>query len=486
MSTSRNGWASSLQDASNELANANNRFAIRFLQTVEGDKPRANQIVSPFSIESALLMTMEGARGQTADQMGQALGLHESLKQKNTETPWNLTTIRHAMKKAHHGLYRSGTESDNPLRKQLESLRSEFANANAKAKELLQSGKYSEANAQSRKAQGLANEINQLGKSIDQYDLRIANSIWADESHPVLSEFRETLQEFYGAEVENVNFRGDAETQRGRINAWVSEHTEHKINDLIPPGMLTAMTRMVLANAVYFRGTWQEPFDEAQTSAKTFYNQGATASQVPTMSKLYKGGRYGAFNSDGTPFSTPRTLSDGASPDQGYPKDGFQVVELPYNGDDLSMLVVLPSRRDGLTALIRDLTAEQLERWESALQKRDVSVQIPKFKLEVNYNLKETLRKLGMNAPFTPGSANFSGISQEELVISDVLHKASIEVNEKGTEAAAATAVIMERTSAFLQPPFIPQFHADHPFLFLIRNRQTGMVLFLGKLESLA
>ncbi len=290
----------------------------------------------------------------------------------------------------------------------------------------------------------------------------------------------------YNAGIQNVDFKNAAEVQRALINQWVSDHTQQKINDLIPPGALNATTRMVLANAVYFKGTWQDPFEESQTETKDFFNWGKNKTQVAMMSKWCDTSRYTAFNSDGTPFTTPKTLPEGTSRSVGYPQDGVQVIELAYNGGELSMLVMLPTKRAGLAVLISSLSAEQIDQWESAMEVRDVEVNLPKFKLEVNYDLNEALTRQGMKAAFEADIADFTGIGEEGLFISNVLHKAFIEVNEKGTKAAVATSVMMAPSAAPARDiPFVPQFVADHPFLFLIRHHQTGLILLVGKVESL-
>ncbi len=483
MSMSRSGSANPAVK-NDALTLANNQFAIQFLQNIESFKPGENQIVSPFSIESALLMTMEGARGKTSEEMGTTLGLPKSLK-RGGGVPWDLTSIRNEMKAILEGFYRVDVSGDQKLRQRLANLRRELSQANDKANELMRAGKHQNASSVSRTANTLADQVNLLSKSVDRYELRIANSIWAEKTFPIEVDYKNTLNEFYGAAIENVDFKHAAETQRVRINKWVSEHTEKKINDLIQPGVLDSLTRMVLANAIYFRGTWQEPFTESQTKQKQFFNRGVAESQVATMSKYFESGRYAAFHGDGSEFATPTTLPEGASPDQGYPTDGFQAVELPYNGDDMSMLVLLPRQRDGLGKLISLLAADRIPAWDLALQARDFNIELPKFKLEVAYDLNETLKRQGINDAFNPNAADFSGISPEGIFISKVVHKAFVEVNEKGTEAAAATAVVMTRASAVRELPFVPNFFADHPFLFLIRNRHTGLILFLGKVETL-
>lgn len=474
------------QPLAGDLRPANNQFAIDFLQNIEAHQPGENQVVSPISIESALLMTMEGARHQTADQMGDALALPVKLKRPGQPSPWALAAIRNDMKALLRQLSHEDSAAEQKARTQLAGLRKELDKVNDQANQLMQAGKFAEANKLAQKSNALADQINQLASTIDQYELKIANGIWTETTYPIASEFAETIASDYQAAIQNVDFKKAADKQRLQINQWISKHTQQKINDLLPPGSIDAMTRMVLANAIYFRGTWQEPFNESQTEDKDFFNQGTNKVHVSMMSKWCSTSRYAAFNSDGSPFATPRMLAEGTAPSRGYPTDGFQVVELAYNGGDLSMFVVLPMQPTGLAALIGSLTSEQVDQWEQTLAVRNFELQLPRFKLEVTYDLNRALNQLGMKAAFDANSADFTGMGSEGLFISRVLHKAFIEVNEKGTEAAAATAVVMAVTAAPAREiPFNPQFIADHPFLFLIKHRPSGLTLFVGKVESL-
>ncbi len=467
------------------LAQLNNRFAIEMLKNLENLDAQKNQIVSPLSIESALLMTLEGARGRTASEMCKTLGFPATMQRTSHDSAWDLTAVRSEMKELNSRLHRANRTADKLTRGKLESLRQELAQSNTKANGLMRSGKYADASAVQRKSTELAKQINELAKTVDQYDLCIANSIWIANQFNVNPEYVGNLRQHYSTAVEIVDFSNTPDVQRERINQWVSVHTGQKIAQLLVPGTITAMTRMAVANAVYFRGVWAEPFDESQTTSSTFFAQGKTKVTVPTMSKYLESGRYAAFNHNGTLYATPRTERNGAPPGEGYPKDGLQVVELDYNGDEISMVVLLPSQHTGLAKLIQSMTFESLDRWLNQMDSRDVTIKLPKFKQETSYDLSEVLRRQGTIAAFDANAADFSGISSEGIYISKIAHKAIVEVNEQGTEAAAATAVIMNPTSAAIcDVPFIPEFRADHPFLFLIRNRNSGLILFLGKVES--
>ena len=481
-------WAMAISSPASDdnLIIANNRFALNFLQHIETDSPTSNQVFSPLSIESALLMTMEGAHGNTAAEMGSTLSLPTSLQLADSNNPWALAPIRKEMTAILSSFQRSDPNNDSRITKKLVAMRQELSQANERAGQLVREGKYQQSQTFSAKAQALADQINELAKSVDQYDLSIANSIWADNSLPVKRDFQNTLAQAYHAAIENVDFSGEPEIQRKRINDWVSNSTEQKIKDLLPVGVVTSQTRMVLANAVYFRGTWEDPFQESQTAPKPFFNLASHETLVPTMFKYCTSSRYGAFNSDGTLFDSPKTLPADASPTAGYPQNGCQVAELNYNGGELSMLILLPTDRNGLETLVQTLSAEKMESWAQSLEERDFQIELPKFKMEAKYDLKQSLTSMGMHDAFEPTAADFSAISPQGLFISEVLHKAFIEVNEKGTEAAAATAVVMNPTSARIEDiPFIPEVIANHPFAFLIRHRQSGLILFIGKVEQL-
>ncbi len=480
------GMADSPPNSDDNLTIANNRFALQFLQSIETAAHAENEVFSPISIESALLMTLEGAHENTAAEMGSTLCLPASLKTKDSRDPWALEPIRKEMTAILRSLQRSDSINESRTTEKLATLRQELEKTNRRAAQLAQQQKYNESQALSLKAMALADQINELAKSVDQYKLNIANSIWADNSLPVEHEFQNTLAQDYDAAIENVNFSGDPETQRTRINEWVSTATEQKIKELLSVGTVTSQTQMVLANAVYFHGTWEDPFQESQTTPKPFFNLGSNQTLVSTMFKYCTSSRYGAFTSDGKLFNSPSTLPEDAEPTAGYPQSGCQVVELNYNGGDLSMMILLPTNRNGLGSLIQTLSAERIESWANSLEKRDFRIELPKFKLEAKYDLKELLTSMGMHDAFQASAADFSAISPQGLFISEVIHKAFIEVNEKGTEAAAATAVVMAPTSAQIADiPFVPELIADHPFAFLIRHRHTGLILFVGKVEQL-
>ncbi len=285
-----------------------------------------------------------------------------------------------------------------------------------------------------------------------------ANSLWPDKASTFLPAFLDLCRKHYGAEITPQDFRGAPEAARKTINDWVSERTGGRIQNLLPPGVIDALTRMVLVNAIYFKGDWAVRFDPAKTEAAKFFAAGGER-DVQMMH------RRGSIR-----YATTDTL---------------HLVELPYAGNDLSMLVLLPREREGLPALEAGLTADKLTGWTKALRPRDVKLWLPRFKMEAQFSLKATLSAMGMADAFDMKKADFSGMNGgKDLFIGAVVHKAFVEVNEAGTEAAAATAVVMQTRSAVRPVDEPAEFRADHPFLFFLRDMRTGAILFAGRLSD--
>lgn len=280
--------------------------------------------------------------------------------------------------------------------------------------------------------------------------LMIANSLWPQIDYSFLQEFISLTTEHYGAGINPVDY-SDAEAARKKINKWVAENTEDMILDLIPPRLIDQLTTLVLVNAIYFKGNWADQFDQDLSEEAIFWVTAENGIEVPMMNQKHE-------------FGYTET-------------ENVQVLELPYEGGDLSMVVLLPKAIDGLTDLENTLTTENLESWTNNIWEQEVLVSLPRFKVSGEFMLGGTLSSMGMTDAFGSG-ADFSGMDGSTgLAISEVVHKAFIEVNEEGTEAAAATAVVMARSI----PPPPPTFRADHPFVFLIRENDTGSVLFLGR-----
>jgi serpin B len=275
-----------------------------------------------------------------------------------------------------------------------------------------------------------------------------------------LKEYLILTKKYYGVTITPLDYRQAVEKARKIINQWVEEKTKDKIKNLIKPGILNPLTRLVLVNAIYFKGNWASQFDEKRTKDETFYLLSGKRVQAPMMAQKEEF-RYAK-------------------------KESLQVLELPYVGEDLSMIVLLPGKTDGLPELERHLTRGTLMQWLTGLRKQKVQVFLPKFKMTSQFRLDQTLTAMGMRDAFDPNKANFAGMDGRRnwLYIGAVIHKAFVDVNEEGTEAAAATAVAMRIKMA--RPPS-PIFRADHPFIFLIRDNKTGSILFIGRvLDPLA
>jgi serpin B len=256
-----------------------------------------------------------------------------------------------------------------------------------------------------------------------------------------------------------LNYERAAEAARVTINQWVEDKTRHKITDLIGPGVLNALTRMVLVNAIYFKGTWATPFPASATRPARFYARPNRTLTVPFMHQ-HGSFRYGE-------------------------NDQLQILALPYAGQQLEMLVLLPRSRDGIASLESSLTPVSLAAWTAGMRQHEVNVAVPRFKVSSGISLAETLKAMGLNDAFDPSRADFSGLDGRArwLYLSAVLHKAYVEVNEQGTEAAAATAVVVGVRSVMRKDP-PREFRADHPFVFLIRDVKTASILFAGRVTT--
>jgi serpin B len=282
------------------------------------------------------------------------------------------------------------------------------------------------------------------------YVLRTANRLWGTQSSGFLHDFVTTTREQYGAELMKLDF-GKPEAARQEINTWIEQQTEQKIKDLIPPGVLGPNTPLVLTNAIYFKGRRQDEFREAATKQAPFFVTPEQTVEVSLMTQTH--------------FFRHGALED------------VQILELPYRGHEVSMIILLPKARNGLADLEGKLTAENEREWLASLRSQNVEVFLPKFKLTSQFALKDTLSAMGMPTPFTP-AANFSKMtSGGSLHIKDVFHKAFVDVTERGTEAAAATAGVMLQSQPVV-------FRADHPFVFLLRDNRSGAILFLGRVHN--
>ncbi|XP_026549370.1 LOW QUALITY PROTEIN: serpin B3-like, partial [Notechis scutatus] len=276
----------------------------------------------------------------------------------------------------------------------------------------------------------------------------------------IVQQYIECTKDLYHAELERVDFVNAVEEVRKKINSWVESQTNGKIKDLLPVGLLGKSTALVLVNAIYFKGKWRTQFDSKDTHEADFWTSKEHSKKVQMMAQE------GKFN-----------YAKITSPP-------MEVLELPYdNKGDLSMFIFLPDKNGSTKEIVRQLTYEKFQDWTSSTNMKNTEIKIflPKFKMEGEYSLVPTLGKMGMKDVFNPGKADLSGMSGDRnLVVSQVRHKAYIEVNEEGTEAAAATGVVVVPTSA----ASMPQFKANRPFLLVLIDTRTMTILFAGKFSS--
>jgi serpin B len=393
--------AGSTTNVPNDDVVANNNFAFDLYSRL-ANQP-GNLFFSPYSIETALAMTWAGARGETADQMSKVLHL-------------------------------SGDAGD---------IHAGFA---ALIKNL---------NAGEQPAGDFLHDAELRGIP---YQLFMANSLWCQQGYPFRDDFLKIVRDQYDAGLNQVDFVGATEPARQQINDWVAKQTQDKIENLIPRGGIDALTRLVLANAIYFKGHWRMEFDKSQTQAAPFYSNPSQTISVRTMNVQ---DRFGYTETE-----------------------NLQMLELPYFAEKMSMIVLLPKKVDGLPKLEQSLNAARMDQLLAQMQAREVNVFLPKFKLTSQFSLADTLHSMGMADAFSP-QADFSGISSlPSLYIGAVLHKAYVDVDEEGTEAAAATAVIAVASAVEPPRPSPVIFRADHSFLFFIRHDQTGAILFMGRVTS--
>jgi len=384
------------------VVEGNNRFALELYRTLQATD--GNLFFSPYSVSTALAMTYAGAKGSTEAQMAQTLCLPTSASM----------------------LKKMGLPGE-PMTQE------EFAQAFG----------------------AIVKAFNTQGEA-GQYELKVANALWGQAGYAFLPAFVKRVETDYGGKLREMDFVHAAEQARQTINTWVAKQTNDKIKNLISRGILGPMTRLVLTNAIYFKGNWATQFKEELTRPEPFTLLDGKTVQSPMMNQKE------TFR-----YTETETL---------------QILELPYVDEALSMVVLLPKAVDGIERLEAALNSENLAGWLDGLGKQEVKVTIPKFKMTSKFDLKQVLVRMGMRDAFTR-AADFSGMtSNRELFISAVIHQAYVDVNEEGTEAAAATGVVMKMTS--MRPDRTPVFRADHPFIFMIRDNHSGSILFLGRVMN--
>ena len=373
-----------------------------------------NLCVSPYSIENAMAMAFAGADGETSTEMARILHFPND----GSEVPASFSSLQHSLEEM------------------------------------------------TTKTAELVKESKRFGGPSEPITISIANRLFAQKGYEFRQSFLALVKENFGGAFEPLDFVHDSSGATRHINKWIADQTRDRIRDLIPPGGLNETTRLVLANAIYLKAPWANPFSELATQQEPFHVRGGAPVNVPTMRKR--------------------------SENFGYAKhDGFIAVSLPYSGGDLQFLILLPDDVNGLRALESKLTSELLAGC-TKLEKRDVDLHLPKFKLEPpTMALAEKFEALGMKSAFNEprGSANFDRMAPRKpndyLYISQVFHKTFIAVDEKGTEAAAATAVAVFATSAIRQPPPPPiEVKVDRPFVYAIQHVPSGVCLFLGRVTD--
>lgn len=297
-----------------------------------------------------------------------------------------------------------------------------------------------------------------LNSNGERYQLRMANRLWGLEGYAFQPAFLKVTRDDYGAELAQIDFhKPDKAAQK--INRWIAKQTEGKIGPMISPSMIDPLTRLVLVNAIYFKAAWRDEFWKSATEEAPFHVSADEDAKAPMMRQLEH-------------FSYAET-------------DDAQILELPYVGGDLAMVVVLPKQADGLALLEQTATAERLDQWIAEYELRRVEIFLPKFKITSQLPLTDPLKSLGMTSAFSKDDADFSAMSSaEEIWLSSVLHAAFVDVDEEGTEAAAVTVAWAAGAEAPAPEDKPVVLRADHPFLFLIRDLRTGAILFLGRLVN--
>jgi len=368
-----------------DVVNANNQFAFDlYSQIIDSDN--GNVFYSPYSISAAMAMTVEGANGQTADEINSVFHFPD-----------------------------------------VNTLRTNFA--------------------------AIYNDLNQNN---NEYELRTGNALWTQHDFPFLDDYMNTVEQYYGGKASDLDFKTQTEKSRQTINDFIEQQTNGKIKDLIEKGLLTPLTKLVLTNAIYFKGTWEWEFDKSDTREQNFYVSDDNVVKTQMMH----------MDPDKARFKYAQT-------------DNLQILELPYKGDKISMLILLPT--DDLTSIEQTLTLDKLNEYKTQMQDTKLSsISIPKFEFDTKFSLNKVLSELGMPTAFTY-DADFSGMNGlDDLYISFVLHQAYIKVDEKGTEAAAATAIGISQEAAIMSNIF----RADHPFIFIIQENDTGNILFMGRVTD--
>jgi len=481
-----------------DAVSASNSFACDMYHQLEHTDEDENLFFSPYSIASALSLVAEGAQGETANQLGSAMHYPANLRRVGAEAhlfPWDTGRINAGMAEFSREI--SGLYHPLPtdIRLKIETLHKKLDETNKRIEELNSKGECRQCDSLAEKAQAYADELNLLLSQVDQYELHVANTVWAEQTYPLNQKYISRMSQLYGpSSINPADFKHDPEGMRHRMNSKIEEQTRGQIKNMLSQGRITASTRFALVNAIYFKGVWQEVFQKEETKNGDFHQLNGVKSTVPMMHTTFESVSYAAFNGNGTLFNTPQEVSykDVDNEKKLYPdKQGFSVLELPYEGKEISMIIIVPRSIDGFASLNKKLTPNNIEKWIGSIKQRKVEVYLPKFTLKTNYELQQPLQRLGITRLFKDprfsGGAELGALSASQnpnrrLYISEALHSACLEVNEEGTTAAAVT--FLEGPVATDIPemlPFIPVFRADQSFLFLIRHKKTNAIIFMGR-----
>ncbi|XP_006837607.1 PREDICTED: serpin B10 [Chrysochloris asiatica] len=393
------------------LATSINQFALEFSKKLSESSEGKNIFFSPWGISTSLAMVYFGTKGTTAAQMAQVLQLNQG----------------HDLKSCPE------SEKKRKMEFNLDKVEGIYSNF-----------------------QTLISEIN---KPNNAYILKTANGLYGEKTYPFYNKYLDDMKKYFGAEPQSVNFIETPDQTRKEVNSWVENQTEGKILNLLPEDSVGPTTRMVLVNALYFKGMWEQQFSVENTTEKPFRINKTTSKPVQMMSMKQK---LPVFH-----IEQPQVTG----------------LQLYYESRDLSLLVLLPEDISGLEQLEKTITYEKLNEWtsEEMMELYEVQLHLPKFKLEESYDLKSALISLGMSDAFSQSKADFSGMSLERnLFLSNVFHKSFLDINEKGTEAAAGSG---SEVDFRIRLPSI-EFNADHPFLFFIRHDKTKSILFYGRFCS--
>ncbi|XP_053470519.1 leukocyte elastase inhibitor-like isoform X3 [Ictalurus furcatus] len=413
------------------LSVANTNFALHLFTKIKEDNKTGNVFYSPLSISSALAMVSLGAAGNTATQMSEVLCFNKPVKPKSVQ-PVAVQQAQQSQK----------VQLPSALQKVLH---------HNKAKD--------DVHVSFNK---LMAELNKAGAP---YALSMANRLYGEQTYKFVEKFLKETKTHYHAELETVDFKANAESARVNINNWVENQTKEKIKNLLQKGIVDNSTRLVLVNAIYFKGSWENQFKVRATEELPFKLNKKETKPVQMMNQ------------------------EAEFPPAFIPDLWCKILEMPYKGKELSMLIMLPDEIEdnttGLEKLEHQLTYDNFMEWTRPDRMDTVQVQVslPRFKLEETYDMKELLISMGMVDAFDKGKCDFSHMSPcDDLVLSEVVHKSFVEVTEEGTEAAAATATVM--VGCCLRPPPKERFVADHPFLFFIQHKPTRSILFCGRYSA--